>query len=102
MTTDQDTGIAELLNSLGSDPDEVAEKLASDGIRYIRSVDTPYTSTCPLALWLTAQLGVPCSVGTFYARPVDGARPRTLMPKPVKDFVSRFDSGGYPQLREPA
>jgi hypothetical protein len=96
-----------LLKGLGSTADEVAESLGRSGVEGVPKSNR----SCAVARYVTAVMGGepgvrsvavgPCSLVVNLVRPED-ARPagRLLvqLPKPVRQFVSAFDAGQFPDL----
>jgi hypothetical protein len=96
--------VGDLLVGLGTTPDQVASSLEASGVR-----GTPRSNkTCPIALYLSAVMGADprvrsvtvghCSMVIALATPDLRPAGRLLvqLPKPVRRFVSSFDSLKYP------
>lgn len=91
--------VGSLLNVLGNTADEVADSLRLRGIKGYKGD----ACQCPVANYLIAELGTyPGDLVTYdivsYSTPDDsGFSFRT--PEPVFQFILRFDTGVYPDLR---
>jgi hypothetical protein len=90
--------VEQLLFSLPSDPDKIATRLATSGIRGYRGKPR----ACPLGLWLLAACDELENVAITYGVEillVDGGRIAIVdWPPSVGTFVRNFDEGKYPVL----
>ncbi len=83
----------QLLNELGSNPDQVAERLEELGCKGNISED----KSCPIANYLKSKFDTVVSVGTWEIRVGDNLFDA---PKPVEEFINLFDDSFYPNLIE--
>ncbi len=93
-------------------PDEIAEKIAADGMLWCDPWRRPMA--CPIHHYLEARLvahglgGIGMSVGTGEAVAIiptpDGQRGRIVQPFPqsVSQFIHRYDRGDFKHLEVPA
>ncbi len=99
--------VGELLDGLGSDPDEVASSLEAAGVHGVPRSN----SSCAIALYTAAVMQAdprirsvavgPCTLILTLVRPEDGRSGGKLvvqLPKSVRGFVDGFDAGRYPQV----
>lgn len=97
--------VAEGLDELGVDADEVATRLVEADAQGSRH----QPASCPVAVWLADELaeafdgdGLRVRVDAAHVVVVgrDELRLDLSPPRPVSEFVTRFDSGCYPELEE--
>jgi hypothetical protein len=87
-------GIAAALAALGNSADRVAETLRRKGFHG----EPGESRGCPIAVYLRAVLYPTCPVSVGEARATvrcASARLDAYLPDPVRQFVARFDLGGY-------
>ncbi len=83
----------QLLNELGSDPDQVAKSLEELGCKGNISED----KSCPIANYLKSKFDSSISVGAWEIAVGDNLFDA---PKPVEEFIDQFDDSFYPNLIE--
>lgn len=93
--------IAGILGDLGSTPDEVAKNLEAMGLR-----GKPGNRTCPVAIWvdLFEFDGRTVKVTKTNVHLLNAAgrlEVTAALPRPVLEFVNRYDLGMYPNLLAP-
>lgn len=94
--TDIAKSITDKLAELGTEPDEIAEKLLELGCTGTRLGDN-----CPVAHYLKQDIPQVIWVDGLFVDWADEANKRernTRLPDPVMLFVEAFDRGEYPDL----
>lgn len=86
--------LQELLNSLGNSPEEIAETLKSKGIKGLRKKPC----WCPISMVIWDEFRVRSSVRDIYIW-INASDFSIDTPKPIRDFIRKFDSGEFEELR---
>lgn len=92
------TTLQQAVAQLGSlSPEGIAALMLSEGIKG----EPTNIEACPVAQWLTKEVGAPRYAGLYNVGNEDDIDDVTPTPDTVRVFMQAFDLGGFPELVAP-